>query len=61
MKVDIKKAKAMKVRVRRANSLVNKIDPCSICGKRILTNAIKCTACKLWVHKRCSGVRGALM
>jgi len=31
-----------------------------MCGKRIKATAIKCTACKAWVHKRCSGVQGAL-
>jgi len=40
---------------------VSKIDPCSICGERVKTNAIECTACKVWVNKRCSGVRGALI
>jgi len=36
------------------------IDPCGICGERVQTNAIECTACKAWVDKICSGVRGAL-
>jgi len=35
------------------------------CGERVKTNAIECTfahytACKAWVQKRCSIVRGAL-
>jgi len=52
----------MKVRVNRAKGPVSKIDPCSwsISGERIKTNAIECTACKAWVHKRCLGVRGVL-
>jgi len=28
--------------------------------KSLNINAIECIACKAWVHKRCSGVRGAL-
>jgi len=31
-----------------------------MCGKRVKANAIECTACKAWVHRRCSGVCGAL-
>jgi len=54
------KTKAMKVWVKRAKGPVSKIDPCSIYGERVKTNAIECTACKSWVHKRCSGVRGSL-
>jgi len=50
----------MKVQVERAKGPVSKIDPCSICGERTKTNAIECTVCKPCVHKRCSGVRGAL-
>jgi len=47
----IKKHKAKKVKVKRAKNPVKKIDPCSICGERVKTNAIECTACKAWVHK----------
>jgi len=38
---------------------VNKIDPRSICGERVKTNATECTSCKAWVHKRGSEDRGA--
>jgi len=31
-----------------------------MCGERVKANAIECTACKAWVQRRCSGVRGAL-
>ena len=34
--------------------------PCGICGKGVQTNNVKCTVCKRWIHKRCSGVRGNL-
>jgi len=50
----------MKIRVNRAKGPVSKTDPFSMCGERVKANAIECTACKDWVHKRCSGVRGAL-
>ena len=30
--------------------------PCGVCRKGVGSNSIKCSSCKLWVHKRCSGV-----
>jgi len=55
-----KKTKAIKIGVKRAKGPVSKIDPCSMCGERVKANAIECTACKAWEHKRCSGIQGAL-
>ena len=34
--------------------------PCSVCRRGVGSNSIQCSSCKLWVHKRCSGVRGRL-
>mgnify|MGYP007071599789 CR=1 FL=1 len=34
--------------------------PCSICGKGVGSNSIRCIGCSGWVHKRCSGVKGLL-
>lgn len=34
--------------------------PCSICKRGVGANSIKCNSCDIWVHKRCSGVRGSL-
>ena len=31
--------------------------PCAGCGRNVLTNAIQCTMCLLWVHQRCSGLK----
>ena len=30
--------------------------PCSICNKQVLSNAIFCDSCELWVHLRCSSL-----
>jgi len=49
----------MKVQIKRAKGPISKIDPCSICGERVKTNAIECQAYKARVHKKCSGVHGA--
>jgi len=34
--------------------------PCGVCHKGVGVNSILCTACKQWVHKRCSGISGSL-
>ena len=39
---------------------VSKVDPCGVCDKRVKANSIVCVGCGKWVHKRCSGVKGAL-
>ena len=28
----------------------SKIDPCSVCGTRVMSNSVLCTACGKWVH-----------
>ena len=38
----------------------SRVDPCGVCGKRVMRNSIQCTICKHWIHARCSGVRGPL-
>ena len=39
---------------------VSAIDPCSVCGDRVKRNSVLCVRCRLWVHKRCSGVKDSL-
>ena len=34
--------------------------PCGVCGKGVQATSVQCTVCKIWIHKRCSGVRGYL-
>ena len=34
--------------------------PCAFCRKWVGRNAIYCTGCAHWVHKRCSGIKGTL-
>ena len=33
---------------------------CGVCSKGVGVNSILCQTCNLWIHKRCSGVKGAL-
>ena len=34
--------------------------PCGVCGKGVQANSVQYTVCKIWIHKRCSGVRSDL-
>ena len=37
-------------------SLLNETYSCNICNEKLLHNDIKCSLCKLWMHKRCGGL-----
>ena len=30
------------------------IDPCGVCGTRLMSNSVLCTTCGKWVHARCT-------
>src|SRR5664279_5032424 len=34
--------------------------PCAVCLKGVGSNSIRCCKCNMWVHNRCSGVKGSL-
>ena len=34
----------------------NKIDPCGVCGRRVMANSVLCTKCGNWVHGRCAKI-----
>jgi len=31
---------------------------CGICGRGVGNNSIQCTSCQMWIHKKCSGIKG---
>ena len=31
--------------------------PCAVCRTGVRNNSIYCNGCKLWVHKKCSGLQ----
>ena len=33
--------------------------PCGVCSKGVGSNSLQCTSCQKWVHKKCSGIKGA--
>jgi len=34
--------------------------PCGVCGKGVGNNSIQCTSCQIWVHRKCSGIKGSM-
>ena len=34
--------------------------PCGVCGRGVGNNAIPCTSCQKWVHRKCSGIKGCM-
>jgi hypothetical protein len=60
MTVNIAKTKAMKLNGKGINNTESSVDPCGICGKRVMRNSIRCSTCQRWIHKRCSGVKQSL-
>ena len=59
LKVNMGKTKVM-VSGEGGERVISRIDPCGVCDKRVKANSVLCIGCKKWVHKRCSGVKGAL-
>ena len=37
--------------------LKSKIDPCGVCGRRVMANSVLCTKCGNWVHSRCTKIK----
>ena len=35
----------------------SKIDPCGVCGKRVMANSVMCTKCNEWIHGRCAKLK----
>ena len=35
--------------------------PCAVCRRGVGANSISCSKCKMWVHKKCSNIKGRLV
>ena len=53
MRVNLGKTKLM-VSGMEEEAFDSKIDPCGVCGTRIMSNSVLCRACGKWVHARCT-------
>ena len=56
MKINLGKTKMM-VSGSKGEISKSKVDPCGICGKRVMRNSMMCTVCKKWIHGRCAKVK----
>ena len=63
---DALESKGLKINIRKTKMMVSgaegevvhsKVDPCGICGKRVMSNAVWCTLCKKWIHARCTKMK----
>ena len=53
IKVNLGKTKLM-VSGMEEEAFDSKIDPCGVCGTRVMSNSVLCRACGKWVHARCT-------
>ena len=53
MRVNLEKTKLM-VSGMEEEAFDSKVDPCGICGTRVMSNSVLCTACGKKVHARCT-------
>ena len=57
LKVNMNKTKVLEACGGTTSVEESKVDPCGVCGKRVMRNSIRCTSCQKWVHARCAGVK----
>jgi len=60
LRVNLGKTKIMRCQYRTGQVENSGKFPCSVCKRGVGANSIQCTACNLWVHKRCSSIKGKL-
>src|SRR2546425_1028106 len=60
LRVNIGKTKVMNCKVGVGQVENSGKYPCGVCREGVGDNAIRCTSCKKWIHKRCSRVVGRL-
>ena len=60
LKVNVGKTKAMRSATESGIKRNSGKYPCSVCRKGVGSNSIQCSKCKMWVHKRCSGLKSRL-
>ena len=61
LKVNVAKTKVMKCGLGLKQSEECGRWPCGVCRKGVGRNSIQCHACKKWIHKKCSGIKGRLV
>ena len=60
LRVNVSKTKIM-IRGKNMHSLRDSgKHPCGVCQKGVGSNSILCCGCQLWIHRKCSGIKGKL-
>ena len=62
---DALESKSLKANTRKTKLMVSgsgelfksKIDPCGVCGRRVMVNSVLCTKCGNWVHGKCAKIK----
>lgn len=57
LKINMGKTKIMECGEETGVIELAKKDPCGVCGKRVVSNAIRCSSCHKWIHGRCTNVK----
>src|SRR5208282_1755661 len=60
LKVNVGKTKVMRCSDEFSVAKEGGKFPCAICSKGVGSNSVCYAKCKMWVHKKCSGVKGRL-
>jgi len=60
LRVNVSKTKVMRCNVNTQQPQTSGKYPCGICRKGVGRNSLECTRCRKWIHKKCSGIKGAL-
>ena len=58
LKVNTRKTKVM-VSGSGGNLFKSKIDPCGVCGRRVMANSVLCTKCGNWVYRKYAKIKKA--
>ena len=56
LKINIRKTKMM-ISGSEGELFKSKIDPCGVCGKRVMANSVLCTKCRNWTHGKCAKIK----
>ena len=65
---DALESKGLKINTRKTKVVVSgserelfksKIDPCGVCGRRVMANSVLCTKCGNWVYSKCAKIKRA--
>ena len=63
---DAMESKGLKVNTRKTKVMVSgsegelfksKIDPCGVCGRRVMANSVLWIKCVNWVHGKCAKIK----